>query len=137
MEVLELLLIMWPMHKGVINIYEPHLRSVLIMDSRTFCSSVSMTRLATIDWQNRLATIGDREKPMVKLTCSINVSWNWKYVDRRHNFARSHMSETLIQVLFPRESSCERSVEMICSAPSIGTLVNKLTTSKLIICQYS
>ena len=75
---------------------------------------------------------GDRREPIAApSTCSKNWSSNIKYVACRHNSVSSQMALAGMLVRSSRVSSEVRRWEMFFSASSSGTLVKRLTTSKL------
>ena len=78
--------------------------------------------------------MGDSGDPMAApSSCSKNPSSTWKWVERKQNSTCSQMTSGGMLVRSMSDSSLCRRDEMTWSASSIGTLVNRLTTSKLTI----
>ena len=84
------------------------------------------------------ATTGERGEPIAApCTCSKKDPPNWKYVDRRHSSTRWQSSGIGMLVRSSSVSSCCSRWKMTRRTSSTGTLVNRLTTSKLIITSVS
>ena len=87
---------------------------------------------------NRLATTGNSGDPIAApSSCSKNNSPNWKYVERRQRLVRWQISGGGRPDLSSSVSSCSSQCEITSMASVSGTLVNRLTTSKLTVLLFS